>query len=419
MAHLSYFLARRFFRYDEASKGHHASTPAIRIATAGIAVGIAVMVVAVCVVSGYKTEVSNRLVGFASHLEVMDIKSLNTPERWPVVTDNSLIESVKHTPEVARADRYSLKMGIVKTEHDFAGVVLKGVGQEYDLNFMRCNVIKGTIPELRDDKSSGSVVISRILAEQLGLSVGDDVYCYFFSQVIKQRKLRVAAIYDTHMRQFDRSFVLTDIYTVNRLNGWGSDQSTGLEVRLHSMDDLPVAQFSLSHRIGGKKDRLGNAYSVVSIRENPRTASVLSWLELLDFNVMVILVIMVGIAGFTMISGLLILILERTATIGILKALGATNTRIRHTFLWLAALIVGKGLLWGNVIGLLIVALQKWLNLIPLDAEKYYVESVPVNFDILWIVGVNMASLVVTMLALLLPSLMVSRVQPAKAIQFD
>lgn len=418
---LSLFLAKRFFSSGGNREGQtgRASAPTIRIATAGIAVGLAVMLVSVCIVKGYQHQVSEKLVGFAAHLEVTDASSFASPESYPIATDSSLISKVRETPGAAQVQRFSQKLGILKTENDFAGVMLKGVAQDYDLSFMRSSIVEGKMPHFTDKESSGEAVISRTLADKLGLKVGDKVFSYYFAKTIKQRRFKVAAIYDTHLRQFDRTFMLTDLFTVNQLNDWQSDQSSGLEVRLASFDQLPAAQHWLSKQIVGKRDRYGHSSSVITINENPRTASVLAWLDLLDFNVMVILIIMVCVAGFTMISGLLILILERTRTIGVLKALGATNSRIRHTFLWFAAFIVGRGLIIGNAIGILIVALQQYFHIIPLDPEKYYVDSVPVEFDWLWIAGVNAASFLVTMLALVLPSLLVSRIQPAKSIQFD
>lgn len=415
------FLAKRFFRGGKGGDGEQrkASPPALRIATAGIAVGLAVMIVSVCVVHGFQQEVKDKLTGFSAHLEVLDLNALGSPETYPVVTDSAVVAEVRRAPGVERVQRVSRKLGIFKTENDFVGIALKGVGQDYDLSFISRYIEEGKLPRFSSDSSSNSVVISRTLASQLGLHVGDKVYSYYFSQTIKQRRFTVAAIYNTYMKQFDKTVVLTDLHTVNQLNSWDDDQSSALEVKLRSFDDLPDAQAALAHSIGGRKDRLARTYSVMSIYENPTTASVLSWLNLLDFNVVIILVIMVCVAGFTMISGLLILILERTSTIGLLKALGATNTRIRHTFLWYAALIVARGLLWGNVLGLGIVLLQKYVGLIRLNPEVYYVSAAPVELSVGWIVALNAATLLATILALILPSFLVSRIQPAKAIQFD
>ena len=206
---------------------------------------------------------------------------------------------------------------------------------------------------------------------------------------------------------------------MNRLNNWLTDQSSGLEVRLSSMDLIPEAHRYLNAHLGARQDRNGNTYASTNIYENFRTSSVLSWLRLLDFNILVILVIMICVSGFTMISGLLILILERTTTIGVLKALGASNTTVRHTFLWYAALIILRGMVWGNVLGLGLAALQEKFGLFHLDPSSYYVDTVPVEFNWIWIAGINIVTLIITLLALIIPSYLVSTVQPAKAIQFD
>lgn len=418
---LSFFLAKRFFSGSgnkSESKGR-ASVPAIRIATIGIAVGLAVMLVSICVVKGYQHQVSTKLVGFTSHLLLIDLKSYSLPESYPLITDSALIEEVKKTQGVKHVQRFSQKIGVLKTENNFMGIMLKGVGEDYDLNFLKNHIVEGKMPRFTSEQASGQIVVSRAIAKELGLKVGDKVYSYYFSKTIKERRFKVAAIYDTHLRQFDKTFALTDIYTVGKLNNWENVQSSGLEIHLQNFDNLDEVYHNLSKKITGKIDEKGGLYSVVSIREYPRTASVLSWLELLNLNVAVILVIMACVAGITMISGLLILILERTQTIGILKALGATNTRIRHTFMWFAAFIVGRGMLIGNLIGLILVTVQYYFHIIPLDPDKYYVESVPIEFNWILIGLVNLATLVVTMIALILPSFLVSRVQPAKSIQFD
>lgn len=418
------FLARRFFRphLTEAEQTAHrgASVPAVRIATAGIAVGLAVMLITVCVVKGFQREVSGKIAGFASHIEVIDQRSYSSPEAYPLVTDTSVVNEVKRAPGVAHVQRVSEKMGIIKTADDFAGICLKGVSQsDYDLRFLRSCIVKGRLPELTDARASGAIVISQLQADKLHLDVGSRVYCYFFERTIKQRVLRVAAIYRTNMHQYDRTFCITDLYTVGRLNSWAPDQSSGLEVHLSDASLLPEAERWLNHKFNGRTDREGHAYTVVGMDENPRSASVLSWLRLLDFNIAVILVIMICVAGFTMVSGLLILILERTSTIGTLKALGASNASVRHTFLWYAAMIIGRGMIIGNALGLGIVAAQQHFRFVHLDPASYYVDAAPVEINWLWILGINAVTLLITMLALIIPSYLASSVQPAKAIRFD
>lgn len=417
---LSLFLAKRFFRSSsQASTQHKASPPALRIATAGIAVGLAVMIISICIVCGLQYEVRQKLSGFAAHIEIVDNNFFGSPETYPLAINEDVVNEVRHAPYVARVQRMSQKMGVFKTYDNFTGVALKGVGEDYDLSFLSHYIVSGSMPKFSAKHASNEIVISQMIADKLHLRVGDKVYSYFFAQTVKQRRFKVVGIYNTYLKQFDNTYVLTDLYTVNQLNGWHPDQCSGLEVQLHSFEDLNPAVNYLSQHIGGRTDRFGRSFSVWGINRNPYTASTLSWIGLLDLNVKVILIIMICVAGFTMVSGLLILILERTSTIGILKALGATNRRIRHTFLWYASFIVLKGMLWGNILGLGLVLLQKYFHLVHLDPNTYYVDSAPILINVWWIVGINVVTLVVDILALIIPSYLVSKIQPAKAIQFD
>ncbi len=419
---LSLFLAKRFFRNtnkkedDTVSK---ASPPALRIATLGIAVGLAIMIVSLCVVQGFQKEVSNKLTGFAAHMEIIDLSSLNSPEAHPIITSDSLVSEVKKTPDVAQVQRFSQKIGIFKTESDFAGIMLKGVGSDYDLSFIKQYVVAGRLPQFGNNASVNEIVVSQNIANRLHLKVGDKVYSYYFSNTIKQRRFTVVGIYNTYMKQFDNTIVWADLQTVNQLNRWEKNQCSGLEIKLRDLKNTELAESYLAKLISGKKDSNGRRYSVLTYKNNPTTASVVSWLDLLNFNINVILIIMMCVSGFSMISGLLILILERTNAIGILKALGTTNRRIRHTFLWYASFIVTRGLILGNVIGLGLVLLQKHFHLVRLSAEVYYVPEAPVEINVWWIVGLNVVTLFITMLALITPSFLVSRIQPAQAIQFD
>ncbi len=416
---LPLFLARRFYHGRALQGAKKASSPAIRIATIGIAVGLAVMLVSLCIVTGYQQTVRGKLTGFVSHIEILDVNAPGSPESFPLVTDGRMTAVVKQAPGVVHVQRFAEKIGILKTADDFAGFNLKGLGPEYDTSLLRGSIVSGNLPDFSDAKSSGCIVISQTLADRLGLKVGDEVFSYFFARTIKQRRFKIAAIYNTHLKQVDRSFVFTDLYTVNRLNGWQPDQSSGYEVRLGSLDEIPTAQIWLQKHVGTQRDCYGRSYYVQSIYENPRTVSVMAWLGLLDFNLYVILVIMIVVAGFTMVSGLLILILERTTSIGLLKALGMSDGRLRRTFLWFAALIVVRGVVIGNVVGLGLAWLQSTFRIVPLNPEQYHIDYVPVAFSPLWIIGINVLTIVVTMLSLLVPSLLISRVEPARAIRFD
>lgn len=414
-----FFLARRFYNSAGCDKKRRASRLAIRIATAGVALGLAVMLISICVVKGYQREIKERLVGFASHIEILDRNSLASPESFPIVTDGTVMEMVKQMPEIGHVQRVSLKMGIIKTEDAFQTIVLKGVGKEYNLSFLKKHLVAGRIPDFTADSAANAIIISKKQADAMHLGLGDRVYTYFISDDIKLRRFRIEGIYETHLAQFDTYYIWTGQSVVNQLNNWQEDQSSSLEIALNDFSKLDEVQARLARSIGTRSDRNGANYSTLSVKENLRTAATFEWLALLDFNVWVILVLMMGVAGFTMISGLLILILERTRTIGVLKALGACNSRIRHTFILYAVLIVVRGLVWGNAIGLGIVALQNYFKLFRLDPSTYYVDAVPVEVDWTWVVGLNAATLLVTVLALVVPSFVISRIQPARAIRFE
>ncbi|MDD6775323.1 MAG: ABC transporter permease [Bacteroidales bacterium] len=416
----SFFIARRFYRSSSSKKGK-ASMPAVHIATAGVAVGLAVMILSVCLVKGFQGEVAAKLAGFASHIEVLDLNSQTDADNHPITADAALMDVVKKTTQAETVQRVSVKIGVMKTHDDFSGIMLKGIGKEYDKKFIRSCMVEGKFPDFGSNADAiNQIVLSRQIAEMLHLKVGDKVYVYFFTNTIKQRRFEIAGIYETHLQQFDKNFVWTDLQTINQLNDWGEEQCSLLEVKLQNFDDLEERTAKLGDAVTAYKHthQITNL-SVMSIRDNPRTRPVLSWLELLDLNVMVILVIMLCVAGVTMISGLLILILERTTTIGVLKALGASNRRIRRIFLVYAGHILVRGMVIGNVFAFLLALLQSQFHLVRLDPATYYVDAVPLAYDPAWLIGINLATLLITLLTLVLPAFIVSVVQPAKTIRFD
>ena len=395
--------------------------PAVHIATAGVAVGLAVMILSVCLVKGFQGEVAAKLAGFASHIEVLDLNSQTDADNHPITADAALMDVVKKTTQAETVQRVSVKIGVMKTHDDFSGIMLKGIGKEYDKKFIRSCMVEGKFPDFGSNADAiNQIVLSRQIAEMLHLKVGDKVYVYFFTNTIKQRRFEIAGIYETHLQQFDKNFVWTDLQTINQLNDWGEEQCSLLEVKLQNFDDLEERTAKLGDAVTAYKNshQITNL-SVMSIRDNPRTRPVLSWLELLDLNVMVILVIMLCVAGVTMISGLLILILERTTTIGVLKALGASNRRIRRIFLVYAGHILVRGMVIGNVFAFLLALLQSQFHLVRLDPATYYVDAVPLAYDPVWLIGINLATLLITLLTLVLPAFIVSVVQPANTIRFD
>lgn len=415
---LPLFLARRFFLTNE-DKKKRASTPAIHIATAGIAIGLVVMILSVCIVRGFKNEISNKVTGFAADIEIVDPYSFASPEGFPLVTDTAFLEKVASVNGISRVQRFAEKMGILKTEEEFQAVSFKGIAQDYDTSFLRGYIVEGKIPEFSDNKATSKLIISKMQSDALGLKVGDRVYAYYFEDAVKMRRYEIAAIYQTNMKQFDKTYAWTDMATVRQLNSWKPEQTSGIEIRVKDFSQLESVTNALTKIFGEQKDQYGGRYGIFSIKQNPRTSGVFNWLSLLDMNIWVILILVLAVAGFSMVSGLLILILERTNTIGILKAIGASNTKIRHTFLNYAMFIILRGMLIGNAVSFLLIFLQNKYHIVHLDPETYYMDTVPVQSEPwIWIV-LNLVTLLFTLAALIVPSYLVSRIQPAKAIRFE
>ena len=420
-------MARRFFRHigDERQS---ASNPTITIATAGVAVGLAVMIVTVCVIMGFKREVMSKVRGFPSDIEVLDLRSLSSPESFPITADDNYIAELKKIPDVKKVSRIAQKMGMLKTSDSFQGITLKGLPADYDTTFIASAIIEGRMPRLlnhntndvqasRMTNGSNEILISQRQADDLGLKVGDRVYTYFFEETIRMRRFKICGIYNTNMGIFDKNVVVSDFQTVARLNKWKEDQCSSLEIQLTSLDRLPEAMPLMNAYHGTHPDPMAVPRKPLSVKDH--YIQVFSWLDLLDTNMMVIILLMVAVAGFTMVSGLLILILERIQTIGILKAVGATNTTIRRIFLYFASFITLRGLIIGDAIALLLLVAQKHWGFVHLDPSSYYVETVPIELNALAIVSLNVATLAITTLALVAPSFMISRVQPAKAIRYE
>ena len=410
-----FFIARRIYRSSDGGK--EVSKPAIRIAGAGIAVGLAVMVVAVAVAVGFKRQVRDKVAGLGADVWVTSLEQAQSYQVTPVAVGDSLLDAVRRLPGVGHVQRYSTKPGMMMTADNFLGMVLKGVGQEYDLSYLRRHLVEGELPQWTDSVASRQVVISRSMARRLHLKVGDDLLTYYLEGNVRARKLQVAGIYETHFAMFDELFLLTDLYSVNRLNGWSPDEAAGLEVRVVE----EVAAESAADRLRECLDKVSaqeaGSYYVRTVDEV--YPQLFAWLDLLDLNVWVILILMTGVAGFTMISGLLILILERTRMIGLLKALGADNTAIRHIFLTFSVFLIGRGMLWGNVVGIGVCLLQRCFELIRLDPATYYVDAVPIELDLLWLLLLNVATLVVSVLMLLGPSCLVGSIHPARSMQYE
>lgn len=410
------FVARRIYRSKEGEK--EVSKPAILIATWGIAIGLAVMIVAVAVVVGFKHEVRDKVVGLGSDITITHFDALKSYETIPVMMGDSLMNDLQATEGVKHVQRYSTKPGMIMTDDNFLGMVLKGVAQEYDWTFLRKHLLEGEIPVFSDSASTNRTLISRTIANKLNIHTGDKLYTYYIEgENVRARRLEVAGIYQTNFSLYDDLFLLTDLHTVNRLNNWKGDRVNGVELEVVDYDRLEDVKENIREKVDLQVNRYGNTYYTQTVEEN--NPQIFAWLDLLDMNVWVILILMTGVAGFTMISGLLIIILERTNMIGILKAVGADNLAIRKIFLSFSVFLIGRGMLWGNLIGLAFVVVQSQFRLFKLDPATYYVDSVPVEFNVWWWVLLNVCTLLVSVLMLVGPSYLITRIHPAKSIRFE
>lgn len=409
------FIARRIYRHPEPQA--QVSRPAVLIAMTGIAIGLAVMLVSLSVIAGFKREIREKIVGFGAHLQVANMEAARSYETRPVAADDSLLKALAARPGVAHVQRYSTKPGMIKTPGAFQGMVLKGVGQEYDATFFRRHLLEGEFPQFSDSAASGRVLLSKALADKLRLKPGDKIDTYYIQDDVRARRLQVAGIYRTNFSEYDNLFLLTDLYTVNRLNRWQPGQVSGVELLLRDYGRLEEATCELAAALDGRPDRYGADYCVQNVEQlNP---SIFAWLGILDVNIWVILFLMTGVAGFTMVSGLLIIIIERTSMIGVLKSLGADNLTIRKTFLWFALFLIGKGMLWGNAAGLAFYFLQRATGLFKLDPDTYYMATVPVALDPWLFLLLNIGTLLASLLMLLGPSCLITRISPATSIRYE
>ena len=410
------YIAKRI--YSDQGDKRKVSRPAIRIATIGVAIGLAVMIVTVSVVLGFKHTIRGKVVGFGSHIQVHNIMNYNGSDPHPICANDSLMKVVSKLSGVAKAERFSMTQGILKTDEDFLGIAIKGIAEEYDTTFLSQHLIAGNITSFSDKTSKYKLLVSKMIADKMRLKVGDKVFGYFIdNQDVRTRKFTISGIYQTNMTRFDETLCFTDLHTANKLNGWTDNQVTGIEVLVKDFEKVNDTANQFIDNINRTSDEQGNSLTSETIYE--LYPQVFSWLELLDINVWIILALMVCVAGFTMISGLLIIILERTQMIGILKALGARNNTVRHTFLWFSVFIIGQGLFWGNIVGIGIVLLQKYTGFITLDAQTYYVSEAPMELNLPLIALINIATLFICVFVLIAPSYLISHIHPAKSMRYE
>jgi lipoprotein-releasing system permease protein len=404
-----YFISRNI----SPNKADNYARPVIVISYTSIALGLALMIISVSVVIGFKRSISDKIIGFTSHLQIIPFDNNASMEERPINVDHKLYSALEHNPHVTHIQFTSRKAAVIKTDEQIQGVVLKGIGPDYDLDFLGSSLTEGDLPEVQHQKRTDDVLISERLANRLEVGVGDDLRAWFVtgeSTQARGRKFTVSGLFNTSLEDFDNIFLIGDIRHVQKLNDWEESQVGSIELMVDDPELMNDIRFELYRSIPF------NLQILTVIDQYPQ---IFNWLALLDTNVIVILTLLIIVAAITMVSTLLIIIIERTNMVGLLKALGADNRSIRKIFLYKATEIIVRGMVWGNLIGVGFYLLQEYTQLIKLPPEDYYVAFVPVELNLLYLLLLNVGTLLVCLLMLLAPSYYITRIQPARALRYE
>jgi lipoprotein-releasing system permease protein len=398
------------------------SRPIVRIAIIGIALGIAVMVLTIAIVTGFQAEIRDKVIGFGAHIQIFNYDSNTSFEPNPIDKNQAFVQVLKNTRGIRHIQMYATKNGIIKTSTDNEGVVLKGVGADYDWGFIKKNLVEGDTFSIGDSTISNKIIISKILSNRLKLALGDKLNIYFITKrkpeyegapekfEKRARNFIIQGVYETGFEEFDKRTVIVDIGQIRKLNYWTEDEIGGFEILVDDFKQLDTLGKTVYENIG-------QGLNSQTIKE--ANSTIFSWLDLMDWNAIIVIALMVIVASINMISALLVLILERTNMIGILKALGASNGGIRRIFIYNAAYLIGLGLLWGNIIAIVICFVQQKYGLITLPQETYYISKVPINLVWWHVALLNAATMIVCVLMMILPSFIVTKITPVKAIRFS
>jgi lipoprotein-releasing system permease protein len=412
---LPYFIAHRLIKGRR--EGTSFSRPINVIAIIGIAMGLSVMILAVSILTGFKQQIRDKIVGFGSNIQILNFDSNYSLETIPISDTLAFIPKIKQIPGIKHVQVFATKAGIIKTAEGFQGVELKGVGSDFDWKFFKSNIVDGSVFTVTDTGRTNEVIISKKISDMLRLKTGDSFAMYFVQDPPRSRKFTISGIYETSLEEFDKMYVYCDIGHIKRLNGWTDDQVSGFEIFINDFDKLNEMYVAVRDVVGYKLLENETKFKVTNIRS--RYPQMFDWLNFLDMNVIILITLMLMVAGFNMISGLLILILEKTNMIGVFKALGSENATIRKVFLYQAAYLIAKGLFWGNIIGIGLAFIQLKTGLITLDPASYYLKTAPVNLQLSHILLLNAGTMAAIIIMLLVPSQLISRITPVKALKYD
>jgi lipoprotein-releasing system permease protein len=411
------FIARRVFTRKENKRG--ISNRIVSIAVASISMGLAIMIISVSVLIGFKSQIREKVIGFGSHFQIVNFDSNLSYETKAVTIDSTLIKKYLSVPHVKHLQFFATKPGIIKTENDIHGTILKGVSPNFDWSFFSQNLIRGKVPDIKTNEKSNDAIISEKISKLLKLKIGDPLFCYFYNEgesSPRSRRLTICGIYRTSLEEFDEMFVLADLRQVQGLNNWQPTEVSGYEITIDDFNQLKLV-YPILREITLNEATENSTLKVFSIKT--KYPMLFDWLSVLDMNVWVLLVLMVAVAGINMISGLLIVIIERTRMIGILKALGFPNFNVRKVFLYLAGFLSIKGLIWGNLIGIGLCFFQYYTGFLKLNPELYYIDTVPISFNFFFILLLNIGTLISIIGMIIIPSFFISKITPAEAISVE
>ena len=403
----SLFIAKRLYNAKENNNSY--TRPIIRIAILAVALSVSIMLLSVFILSGFKAEISDKVFGFGGHINISKFSYNQSYENDPINYSKEIVSKIESIDDVENIQQFATKAGIIKKEEEILGVIIKGVGQDYNWRFFEKNLVLGELP-IYDSLTSNKVLISENISKKMKLEIGDDLVMYFIQKPTRVRKFIISGIYKTGLTEFDEITVLADIKHIQKLNNWNNNQIGGYEVLLSNIDNLQYNSELIDETID---------FDLKAISIKDKYPQIFDWLRLQDFNVLIILILMLIVGGVNMITSLLIIILEKSRLIGVLKAIGATNWDIRKIFIYNSLYIISSGLLFGNLIALSFSIAQKYFNLIKLDENIYFMSYVPIKIEFFSLISINIGTIIICYLILVIPSVVISKISPAKSIKFE
>ena len=406
----SIFIAKRLFTAKENNNNY--TRPIIRIAILAIAISVAVMILSVFILSGFKDNISNKVIGFGSHIKITKFNNNQSFENDPIDFNVEIYDKIKNLDFVKHINIYATKAGIIKNDVDIHGVVLKGVSGDYNWEFFKKNLISGDIPNIKDSTkiASNDILISESISKKLNIKLGEELVIYFIQNPARVRKFKVSGIYKTALSEFDDITAIADLNHLIKLNNWNTNQIGGYEIKTKDFDN--VSSYST------KIDELID-FDLKAQNSKDLNPQIFDWLRLQDFNVVIILILMLLVGCVNMVTSLLIIILEKSKFIGVLKAIGLFNWNIRKIFIYNSLYILLNGLFWANLVVILFTFFQKRFHLISLDETIYFMSSVPVKFDVFSIFIINIGTIIICYLVLIIPTILIAKISPAKSIRFE